>query len=165
MTAGERAPRIEERGRSAPRRFFPHIALLLIALFEVVFGVAARPGDADLSRLAREGTPREKVSAIFIRTNRDVPAPISAEELGRVLAEEPRLVREWTMTSNFSRFGHEKRLHAYADSLSETPHGARCRFLLNHRVGSFVWDHGVIRYEWITLDELDVFLRSEENDR
>ena len=147
---------MEAHGRKAARRFIPHALLLLIAAAELIVGFAARPGYGELRRLAAEGTPRQKVGAFFLLTNRDEPPPFPAAELERILREEPPLLREWTMTSNGSRFGHDHLLRTYIRSVAGTPHGERCRFWNDHRVG---------RYGWITLDELDGLLRSGEGER
>ena len=146
----------EPAGRRAARRFVPHALLLLIAAAELIAGLAARPDDGELRRLAAEGTPREKVGAFFLLTNRDEPPPLPAAELERILREEPPLLREWTMTSNFTRFGHDRLLRTYIQSTAGTPHGERCRFWNDHRVG---------RYGWITLRDLDGHLRSGEGER
>ena len=111
---------MEAHGRKAARRFIPHALLLLIAAAELIVGFAARPGYGELRRLAAEGTPRQKVGAFFLLTNRDEPPPFPAAELERILREEPPLLREWTMTSNGSRFGHDHLLRTYIRSVAGT---------------------------------------------
>jgi len=140
---------------NAIRRYIPHLLLLLVLLVEIAAGIALRSSDEEIERAAREGSPEERVKALFIRMNRGVPPPVTREELDRILAEEPPLVREWTMASNFSRFGHYYRLVAYTRSVSGTAHAGRCRFLLDHRVG-------VCR--WIRLAELRAFLESADRE-
>jgi len=146
----------KELGRKgAFRHFLPYAFLLLIAVAELAIGLAAKPSDAELRRMADEGTPRERVKSFFIRMNRSEPRPLSREALERILAEEPLLLREWTMSSGVGRFGSDYPLLAYVRSDAGTPHKERCRFFLNHRVG---------RCRWIKLEDLEAFLRAAEEE-
>jgi hypothetical protein len=77
----------------------------------------------------QNGTPAEKVSALYLLTNRDTPDPVQPQFVRDLLASDEPLLREWTMTTNFTRLGRPTLQLKYLDSLGDSPEGIRCRFL------------------------------------
>jgi hypothetical protein len=110
-----------------------HAVLLAIVCAECVLAAALHRTEEELQRDLRTGTPRQKVYALFVLTNRDVPESLDAERVGELVNSPEVLVREWTMTANFVRMGSTRPQAARLVLLGGSPEGVRCRFLLDNR--------------------------------
>jgi hypothetical protein len=115
------------------RQLWPHAALLVIIVLETALAALRHQSDAALRDTLDNGSPRERAEALFILTNRDTPPPVDREFIQRLLKSDVPLVREWTMTANFTRLAPPQAQEAHIMSLGDSPEGVRCRFLLDYR--------------------------------
>jgi hypothetical protein len=116
----------------------PHAVFLAVVALECVTAGRWHQSSDALRRTLDTGTPRQRVYALFVLTNRDTPQTFDRDSTRRLLKSDAALVREWTMTANFTRPGPPLAQEAYNMSLGTAPHGIPCRFLLDYRpvVGS-----------------------------
>ena len=142
--------------RSKPARqqrrshtYWLHALLLIVLVVECAVAVANHRSRSKLERDLQAGAPAAKVSALYVLTNRDTPQPAGPQFVRGLLASDETLVREWTMTTNFTRLGRPNMQRQYLASLGDSPEGIRCRFLYSHGIG---------KTPWITLPELRAFL-------
>jgi len=133
--------------------YWLHAALLLILAIECAVAIAGRRSRAGLERDLQSGTPAAKAYALFVLTNRDTPRPPDAQFVSDLLDSGDPLLREWTMTTNFTRLTGSTMQRTYLDSLGDSPQGLRCRFLLTRGIG---------QTPWMTLPELAEFLDALE---
>ena len=110
-----------------------HVLLFAILAGEWLVAFALHRPDAELRRMLESGSPRDRVYTLFVLTNRDTPEAPDRDAVKQLLATHDPLVCEWTMTTNFARFGPPIAQEAYAAARSGTPTGFRCQFLLNYR--------------------------------
>ena len=72
---------------------------------------------------------------LFVLSNRDEPEVIDEDMVQRLLNSSNDPVREWIMTTNFSRFVDPRSLSEYIQSLDDPVFALRCKFLLTHQIG------------------------------
>ena len=133
-----------------------YVVLLAIVCAECVLAAALHRTAEELQSDLRTGTPRQKVYALFVLTNRGVPRDVGAESVRRRVNSDDGLVREWTMTTNFTRLGPTRAQETRLVVLGASPEGVRCRFLLKHREGQI---------QWMTLSDLRRFLGATMDSR
>lgn len=125
------------------------IVLLLVLSIELVAALAHHRSKEELQNQLRGGNDHEQVEALFILTNRDQPDPFSEEELQGFSKSGNPLLREWLMTSNFSRFTTTKFEKTLMKSVVDSVESERFRFYYTHRIG---------KKSDMTLAELAAFL-------
>jgi hypothetical protein len=115
------------------RTYAPHAVLLaVIGLQCAIAGLWHQSNDA-LRHTLESGAPRQRVYALFVLTNRDTPRELDRESVRRLVKSEDPLVREWTMTANFTRLSPPLAQEAHIMSLRGSPEAVRCQFFLNYR--------------------------------
>lgn len=115
----------------------------LIAAEAILATLSYRPVEK-LRSVLETGTPGERVEALFILTNRGGDLPGEMTDATALLASPEPLLREWTMTSNFTRLSSPDAQTAYLASRPDDSETRCMRFLLSYRVGTA---------DWMTLDE------------
>jgi hypothetical protein len=115
-----------------------HVLLLAIIGVECLAAWINHRSDGELHRILDNGAPKQKVHALFVLTNRDTPQLLDQQSVRRILKSDDALLREWTMTANFTRQGPSLAQEAHIMSLGRSPAAIRCQFFLNYRpaVGS-----------------------------
>ena len=131
------------------RAYRLHALLVLGLCLECALAASRHRTDHQVRRDLESGTPAEKVCALYLLTNRDLPQAAEPQFVRSLLASEETLIREWTMTSNFTRLGRPTAQRQYLNAIGESPEGIRCRFLFSHGIG---------KTPWITLPEVAAFL-------
>lgn len=126
-----------------------HALLLLVLGLECAWALAHHRPTEQLENDLRAGTPADQVRALFVLTNRDVPRRVDRRFVNELLASDRAMLREWTMTTNFSRFGNGTLQRRYQASLGQSDEALRCRLLLTHQPGQL---------PWMTLTEVRAFL-------
>ena len=126
--------------------YWLHTLLLLILGVECALGVANHRNRTKLERDLQTAAPAQKAYALYVLTNRDTPQRVDPQLL---LASDEPLLREWTLTTNFTRLARPTPQLRHLDSLGNSPEGIRSRFLFSHGIG---------KKPWITLPELRAFL-------
>ena len=91
--------------------------------------------DDELHRTLQHGTPREKVGALYVLTNRDVPQRFDEVSVWHLLSSDDVLVREWTMTANFARLTPPRTQRDYVEARRGSLEAIRSAFLLRYRPG------------------------------
>jgi hypothetical protein len=115
------------------RMLRPHTLLLVVITLECVVAALRHQSDVAVRQALDNGTPHQRAAALFILTNRDTPPSVDREFLRHLLQSNAALVREWTMTANFTRLAAPLAQEAYIMSLGNSPEGVRCRFFLDYR--------------------------------
>jgi hypothetical protein len=115
------------------RTVWPHASLLVLIALECLIAALRHQSDAALRHTLDNGTPRQRAAALFVLTNRDTPVPVDRDFIQHLLKSDAALVREWTMTANFTRLGAPRAQEAHIMSLGSAPEGLRCRFFLDYR--------------------------------
>ena len=109
--------------------------LLAVVVVECLWAAAAHRTDDELQRTLQSGTPQEKVGALYVLTNRDVPQRFDEAALWELLSSDNILIREWTMTTNFARLARPRAQRDYVEARRGSREAIRCAFLLRYRVG------------------------------
>ncbi len=115
------------------RELWPHALLLVVIGLECSVAALRHQSDAALRHTLDNGTPPQRTTALFILTNRDTPPPVDRDFVQHLLKSDSGLVREWTMTGNFTRLAATRAQEAHIMSLGNSPEGVRCRFFLDYR--------------------------------
>ena len=131
----ETRPAIEQGRRGGRLRCGWYFLLAAVIAAECMVAWIRHDTTEELRALRDSGSPREKVYALFVLTNRDQPEVPDGRAIGRSLRADDPLVREWMMTPNFARHAPRDIYAHYLASLPESPEALRCRFLLTHGIG------------------------------
>jgi hypothetical protein len=115
------------------RTYWPYALLLAVIGLECLLAALRHQSDAALHRVLDKGTPAQRVTALFVLTNRDTPIPMNRDTVRSLLKSDAAEVREWTMTANFTRLLAPRAQEGYIMSLGNSPEGTRCRFFLDYR--------------------------------
>jgi hypothetical protein len=106
--------------------------LLIVLAVEVLAAVILHRSD-DAIRISLED--EAQVDDLFLLSNRGVPEGIDEDFVQRLLSSSNDPVREWIMTTNFSRFADPRSLNTFIQSLDDPVFAFRCKFLLTHQIG------------------------------
>lgn len=117
------------------KRLLPHAVLLLVIVAQIVLAVVWHQPREELLEISKNGTPREKVRAIHVLTNRNVPQILTKRYTRRLLRSPDVLVRELTMTTNFSRLRPEDEQRKHITAAADAHEAIRCDILLGSRLG------------------------------
>lgn len=117
------------------RNYMWQTALLLLLSFELVVALVLHRDNEELQTQLIEGEPMEQVEALFMLTNRGEPEPLTSETLDRFAESGDRLLREWLMTSNFSRFTTPEFEKKLIESARDPVEAERFQFYDTHRIG------------------------------
>ncbi len=112
-----------------------HGLLLVVIAVEGLAALLLHRSDEQLGGMLESGTPKQKVYALYVLTNRDLPQGIDEAFTRSLLDCDEVLIREWTMTTNYTRLGQPRAQQAYIRSLGGSPEAYRCRFWKYYRVG------------------------------
>jgi hypothetical protein len=145
MMAKKRRLKPARRERRLPA-YWLHAVLVLILGVECALAVASHRSRSELERDLQTAAPAQRVYALYVLTNRDTPQRVNPQLL--LDSDEP-LLREWTLTTNFTRLARPTPQLKHLDSLGGSPEAIRSRFLFSHGIG---------KQPWITLPELRAFL-------
>jgi hypothetical protein len=149
-------PAIGSGKRGGRLKYGWHFLLAAVIAAECLVAWIRHDTTEELRALRESGSPREKVRALFVLTNRDQPEVPDGQAIARSLRSDDPLVREWMMTPNFARHAPRDIYARYLASLSESAEALRCRFLLMHGIG---------QGRAMGLTDLRQFLAATRDDR
>jgi len=110
-----------------------HILLLAILIGELLAARINHRAQPELQALLDSGPSRQRAYALFVLTNRGPVQPPDRETIRKLLQSDEVLLREWTMTANFTRFAPPLVQESHIGSLGGSGEAVRCRFWLYYR--------------------------------
>ena len=123
------------RVRKAPEVWIS-TGLLLVLLIERLIGVLGHREEAELWQVLESGSAVEQIDALHSLSNRKDGQAVSKSLVRELLESESAPVREYTMTTDFTRLLGEDSQAGYLQRLQDPDEAHRCRFFLNRGVGS-----------------------------
>jgi len=149
----------------AARSWVPHlICLALLAVECGVWGLGHR-GEAELQAAARDGSPRERIAALHVLTNRGEPAPGRFDAaFAQALVDDPdELLREYAFTTDVCKHADPRPQYRYLKQLREQPSDPRFwrGFVLHRRKIGVVTGGSSARLKLRELDWYFAALRGE----
>jgi hypothetical protein len=111
------------------------ILLLAVLAVEGLAATALHRSDEQLRTQLERGSGTDQVEALFLLTNRGA-SPGLDEATWRAVMQSPNpLVREWCLTTNFSRFSPDRPISVQLAPPADSREAHRRWFLDVHRIG------------------------------
>ncbi|MCP4248644.1 MAG: hypothetical protein GY778_16485 [bacterium] len=140
--------RPDNKPSSRVGRYWIHVLLVGVVVAECLTTVALHRSEQELRQAFETGDARQKVYALHILANRDEPTISDPEFTRRLTNSHEALVRELTVTRNFSRNHTGEEQREYMASLADPGEFIRCRVIMGGKVGEagYVTPHRLRRF-------------------